>query len=190
MSKSHSSRSKPFQVLPRTGAPKRAARRAARERLQPKIRKIFKTSLRRYGAPRIHAEFRDRGIHVTRKTVAKRMKDRAIVRHCPRTMARGRHPPRRGCGIPRTTDSRHNLGIAPNLLRKNSKAAALDRIWLADISSVPTDEGWLHIAAVKEFVIVSPLVRDRWRTQPWRSSPPSRRLQATACRAAGRCPTV
>ncbi|WP_370296526.1 IS3 family transposase, partial [Poseidonocella sp. HB161398] len=69
----------------------------------PMIREIFETSHRRYGAPRIHAELRDRGIRVARKTVAKLMKDNGV------------HPPRRGHGVPRTTDSRHNLGIAPNL---------------------------------------------------------------------------
>ncbi|MBL3609379.1 hypothetical protein LZ188_02940 [Rhodovulum sulfidophilum] len=58
-------------------------------------------------------------------------------------------PPRRGRRVPRTTDSRHNLGIAPNLLRRNFRAEEPDRIWLADISYEPTDEGWLYLAAIK-----------------------------------------
>lgn len=122
----------------RATAPERAARHAARQDLLPRIRAIFKASHRRYGAPRIHAELRGQGIRVARKTVAKLMKDRDI------------RPPRRGRRMPQTTDSRHNLGIAPNLLRRNFKAAAPDRIWLADISYVATDEGWLYLAAVKD----------------------------------------
>ncbi|MBL3576473.1 hypothetical protein JMK10_20695 [Rhodovulum sulfidophilum] len=59
-------------------------------------------------------------------------------------------PPRKGRRFPRTTDSRHNFGIAPNLLRRNFKASEPDRIWLADVSHVPTDEGWLSLAAVKD----------------------------------------
>lgn len=59
-------------------------------------------------------------------------------------------PPRWGRRVPRTTDSRHDLGIAPNLLRRNFRASEPDRIWRADISYVSTDEGWLHLAAVKD----------------------------------------
>ncbi|MBL3587876.1 IS3 family transposase, partial [Rhodovulum sulfidophilum] len=48
------------------------------------------------------------------------------------------------------TDNRHNFGIAPNLLRRTFEASEPDRIWLADISHVPTDEGWLSLAAVRD----------------------------------------
>lgn len=148
----------------RTAAPKRAARRASQDALLPRIRAIFEASRRRYGAPRIHAELRDQGIRVARKTVAKLMKYYNI------------RPPRKGRRTPQTADSRHNLGIAPNLLRRNFRAAKPDRIWLADISYVPTDEGWLYLAAVKDMATMEIVG-------------PSRRLHAIACRAAGRCQT-
>ena len=122
----------------RAAAPERAARQVARQELLPRIRAIFETSRRRYGAPRIHAELRVQGIRVARKTVAKLMTDHGIS------------PPRKGRRVPRTTDSRHDLGIAPNLLRRNFRAPGPDRIWLADISYIPTDEGWLYLAAVKD----------------------------------------
>jgi putative transposase len=48
----------------------------------------------------------------------------------------------------RTTDSRHDLPIAPNLLDRNFTATAPNRIWLADITYVETDQGWLYRAAV------------------------------------------
>jgi transposase InsO family protein len=48
----------------------------------------------------------------------------------------------------RTTDSHHNLPIAPNLLDRNFMAPAPNRIWLADITYISTGEGWLYLAAV------------------------------------------
>ena len=48
----------------------------------------------------------------------------------------------------RTTDSRHDLPIAPNLLNRNFLATALNQIWLADITYIETDQGWLYLAAV------------------------------------------
>jgi transposase InsO family protein len=116
----------------------RAARTARFEALTDEIRAIFEESKQRYGAPRIHADLRDRGHRVSRKTVAKLMKLRGI------------HPPRRKRRMPKTTDSRHSFGIEPNLLSRNFKIMAPDTVWLADISYIPTDEGWLYLAAVKD----------------------------------------
>jgi transposase InsO family protein len=99
---------------------------------------IFEDSKQRYGAPRIHAELRGRGHRVSRKTVAKLMKLRGI------------HPPRRKRRMPVTTDSRHSFAIAPNLLSRNFKIMVPDTVWLADISYIPTSEGWLYLAAVKD----------------------------------------
>lgn len=55
-------------------------------------------------------------------------------------------PPRRA----RTTDSRHDLPIAPNLIARDFTAPAPNRIWLADITYIPTAEGWLYLAAVMD----------------------------------------
>jgi putative transposase len=52
--------------------------------------------------------------------------------------------------VPRTTDSRHDLPVAPNLLDRNFAAERPDTIWLADISYLPTDEGWPYLAAVED----------------------------------------
>lgn len=50
--------------------------------------------------------------------------------------------------LPCTTDSRHYLPVAPNLLAQRFEAAAPNQIWLADITYIPTGEGWLYLAAV------------------------------------------
>src|SRR5258706_2881536 len=50
----------------------------------------------------------------------------------------------------RITDSRPDFPIAPNLLERNFIAAAPNRIWLADITYVETDQGWLYLATVMD----------------------------------------
>ena len=122
----------------RRAAPKRAERAARRGRLGSEIREIFEQSKRCYGAPRIHAELKARGFRTSKRTVAKLMRENGI------------RPPRGRRRAPITTDSRHSHAIAPNLLDRNFEAAAPDAVWLADISYITTDEGWLHLAAVKD----------------------------------------
>ncbi len=126
-----------FHAWQRT-APERAARAARHQALIEEIKSIFEENKQRYGAPRVHAELRDRGRRVSRKLVAKIMKQNGI------------RPPRRKRRMPMTTDSRHGYGIAPNLLDRNFEITAPDTVWLADISYIPTDEGWLYLAAVKD----------------------------------------
>ena len=120
------------------GGPQRAERAARRAELVEEIRAIFEASQRRYGAPRIRAELRDRGRRLSKRMIAKLMKENDI------------RPPRGKRKVPTTTDSRHSHAIAPNLLDRNFKIAAPDTVWLADISCIPTDEGWLYLAAVKD----------------------------------------
>ena len=55
-------------------------------------------------------------------------------------------PPRRV----RTTDSHHDLPIALNLIARDFTAPARNRVWLADITYIPTAERWLHLAAVMD----------------------------------------
>lgn len=52
--------------------------------------------------------------------------------------------------MPQTTDSRHDLPVAPNRLERNFTADRPDQVWLADISYIPTGEGWLYLAAIKD----------------------------------------
>src|SRR5215218_4921867 len=52
--------------------------------------------------------------------------------------------------VPRTTNSRHDYPVAPNLLGRHFAADHPDTVWLADISYVPTGEGWLYLAAIKD----------------------------------------
>ena len=47
-----------------------------------------------------------------------------------------------------TTDSNHPFPIAPNLVNREFEATEPDQLWLADITYVATDEGWLYLAAI------------------------------------------
>src|SRR4051794_1920154 len=61
-----------------------------------------------------------------------------------------RRAPRARRGTPEPTNSRHDLPIAPNLLGRSFVAERPDAVWLADISYIPTDEGFLYLAAIKD----------------------------------------
>ena len=111
-------------------------RSAANRDLVEDIRRVHRDSSGRYGSPRIHAELAAQGRGVSRGRVERLMRHHGIRA----IMAR----PQRV----RTTDSRHDLPIAPNLLDRNFTATAPNRIWLADITYVETDQGWLYLATV------------------------------------------
>ena len=50
----------------------------------------------------------------------------------------------------RTTDSNHNLPVAPNLLSRNFAQNACNRVWVSDITYIPTREGWRYLAGIKD----------------------------------------
>jgi putative transposase len=105
--------------------------------LAEKIREVHERSRRTYGYPRIHAELRALGVRCGRRRVARLMQE-AGLRGC----LRGRR--RRST----TTRRDRNAVPAPDLVRRKFAAAAPDRLWLADITYVKTDEGFLYLAFV------------------------------------------
>jgi putative transposase len=113
-------------------------RHAADRRVGERIGAIFEASRRTYGSPRVHAELRAEGVRVGRKRVARLMRRDGLA------VARRRRR------VPRTTDSRHDHPVAPNLLDRNFAAERPDAVWLADLSYIPTGEGWLYLAAIKD----------------------------------------
>ena len=113
-------------------------RSAANRALVDDIKRVHRDTRGRYGSPRIHVELKAQGRGASRGRI-----ERLMRRHGIRAiMAR----PRRV----RTTDSRHDLPIAPNLLDRSFSATAPNRVWLADITYIETDQGWLYLAAVMD----------------------------------------
>ncbi|MBP1807771.1 transposase InsO family protein [Rubellimicrobium aerolatum] len=133
-----------------------SSRAKANRQLVAEIRRIEVRHQGRYGSPRMHAALRAQGHRCSRGRV-----ERLMRRHRIRALAGRRYRP---C----TTDSRHHLAIAPNLLAQRFEAPAPNRVWLADITYVPTGEGWLYLAAVLDVAtrkIVGWAMRDHMRTE-------------------------
>ncbi|WP_456791509.1 IS3 family transposase [Bradyrhizobium sp. USDA 4506] len=120
------------------------------------VRQVYQDSGGRYGSPPIHAALTSQGRGTSRGRI-----ERMMQRHGIRAIMA---PPRRV----RTTDSRHDLPIAPNLIMRDFTAPAPNRVWLADITYIPTAEGWLYLAAVMDLFsrkIVGWAMGDHMRTE-------------------------
>lgn len=117
---------------------RKPTRRAQRCRvLVAHITAVFEEHEGRYGCPRICKALRKQNIKVTRKTVARLMRQEQL---CSRPKRRFK---------PMTTDSKHDGPIAANLLSQNFHADAPNRVWVGDITVVWTeDEGWVYLAVV------------------------------------------
>jgi transposase InsO family protein len=100
------------------------------------IKAIHARSRQTYGSPRIVMELRQQGNQHGRNRVARLMNAQGL---CGR--------PRRRYRIP-TTDSNHDQPIAPNRLADAPPATAPNQIWVADITYIQTQEGWLYLAAI------------------------------------------
>lgn len=112
-----------------------SARTQGNRALTEQIRTIHERSRGTYGAPRIHAELRYEGVCCSRKRVA-RLLHVAGLHGCHR-----RHGPR-------TTRRNRDTAPAPDLVRRDFTAVAPDRLWVADITYVPTWAGFLYLAVV------------------------------------------
>lgn len=119
----------------RQGPSQRAQANAA---LMPQIQQIFEQSRRTYGSPRVTAQLRREGYRCNHKRVERLMRQQHL-------QARPRRRWR-----PRTTDSRHDRPIAPNLLPARAQPQAINQVWVSDITYLCTAEGWLYLAAVMD----------------------------------------
>jgi len=103
--------------------------------LRDRIVEAHRRSRGTYGVPRIHAELRAEGIRVGRKRVARLMRNAGI------------------CGVHRrkgvfTTKRDRSAAPAPDLVNRDFTAEGPDRLWVADITYIPTWAGFLYLAVV------------------------------------------
>jgi putative transposase len=103
--------------------------------LTQKIREVHLRSRETYGSPRVHAELRAMGVRCGRRRVARLMRV-AGLRGCMRANKRG------------STHRDPSAAPAPDLLGRDFVATQPNRIWLADITYVPTQEGFLYLAFI------------------------------------------
>lgn len=113
-------------------------RKIARERLRLHVRAVFGKSRKRYGSPRVHQELRAQGIRTGKRQVEHLMREEGL---------RARPKRRFVC----TTDSAHQRPVAPNHLERKfsvEEVPGVDRVWVGDITYLPTRQGWLYLAVV------------------------------------------
>jgi len=108
-----------------------------RQELVGAIAEVHGAVKQRYGSPRMTAELNAREYECSENTVAKLMRAHGIRAKAPRRSVR-------------TTDSNHRLAVAENLLARDFGPAGPDESWSADITYIPTHEGWLYLAVVED----------------------------------------
>jgi transposase InsO family protein len=107
-------------------------REQANRELLEHIREVHRESRNTYGSPRITNALNEQGIVCGKNRVAKIMRDSGIRVKIKRRFKR-------------TTDSGHGYPVAPNLLIENKQ---VERLWVSDITFIPTREGWMYLSAV------------------------------------------
>lgn len=114
------------------------SRRAHENRiLLVKIKAIHKGSRNTYGSPRVHRKLRAEGETCNQKRVARLMSDADIRAKQKRSFVA-------------TTDSKHSLPVAANLLDRQFDAVSPNRVWVSNITYIPTSEGWLYLATIMD----------------------------------------
>lgn len=112
-----------------------SARAQANQRLMDDIRRIHEEHKGRVGAPRVTRHLHEEGQRVGKNRVARLMSSNDLRAKAARKYKA-------------TTNSNHNLPVAPNLLEQDFSAAAPNQKWVSDITYIATDESWLYLAVV------------------------------------------
>ncbi|MBY6270528.1 MAG: IS3 family transposase, partial [Parageobacillus thermoglucosidasius] len=105
--------------------------------LTQQIRNEYLKSRKIYGSPKITQELHKQGIRVSQKTVARIMSEEGLRSITVRQFKA-------------TTNSNHPYNVYDNLLKQNFQATAPNEGWMADITYIPTDEGWLYLASIMD----------------------------------------
>lgn len=113
---------------------KQAERRA---RMTKMIQIVHAESRQTYGSPRMHRRLLALGYRCCVNFVAKLMRIAEIAAKTRRKFK---------C----TTDSRHTMPVAPNLLARDFSPARTNQAWVTDITYIPTREGWLYLCTVED----------------------------------------
>lgn len=112
-----------------------SAREQADARLCLEIGISHRRSGRTYGSPRVFRDLRAQGLRIGRKRVERLMRRQGLKSKRRRTFRK-------------TTDSRHGLPVAPNIVARNFKVNRPNAVWVGDITYVWTAEGWLYLAVL------------------------------------------
>ncbi len=114
-----------------------SARQQENLRLETEVKAAHQRTRETYGPRRLRSDLADHGIQTSLYRI-KRIRRKLGLRCKQKRKFKA------------TTDSRHALPLAPNLLDRQFTVAAPDRAWVSDITYVATDEGWLYLAGHKD----------------------------------------
>jgi putative transposase len=115
--------------------PKKSARQQERERLIPKVKEIHRQAKGTYGARRIAQELEALGESCRRTKAGTLMRLAGVAAKQKKKFKA-------------TTNSNHNLPVAPNLLQRNFEVSEPNKVYCSDITYIWTGEGWLYLAIV------------------------------------------
>jgi putative transposase len=115
----------------------RPAKAESPERLTAAVKAAHQKTRGTYGAERLHKELLAEGHEVSLWKVKEIRREHGLVLRRKRKFVR-------------TTDANHGLPVAPNLLSRNFSQNACNRVWVSDITYIPTHEGWLYLAGIKD----------------------------------------
>ena len=110
-------------------------RQQENQQLDVLVNELFHAEKCRAGAPRIVRALRNHGVNAGKQRVANSLKNQGLVAKAGRKFKA-------------TTNSKHDLPVAPNLLEQNFNADAPNQKWVSDITYIETREGWLYLAVV------------------------------------------
>ncbi len=116
---------------------------------------IHKGSKCRYGAPRIHATLKKQGIPINKKKLVRLMKELSISGKCGRKKIR-------------TTLRDHSAPLAKDMVQRDFTSLQPDKLWVGDITNIPTKEGWLFMSSVLDTctrLIVGWSITDHMKTK-------------------------
>jgi putative transposase len=119
----------------RSRPPSRHAREEGR--LEIEIKAAHKRTRQTYGPKKLQKDLAQHGIQVGISKI-RRIRRKLGVR-CKQVKK-----------FKATTDSQHTLPVAPNLLEQHCESTAPNRVWVSDLTYIPTDEGWLYCAVHKD----------------------------------------
>jgi len=106
-------------------------------KLKQKIIQIYQNSRQTYGSPRIYQKLLREGYHIGKKRVERLMQELAI-----QAVAKRKYKA--------TTDSKHTQPVADNLLNRDFTVERPNQAWVADITYIYTQEGWLYLATIMD----------------------------------------
>ena len=105
------------------------------KKILEEIKNIYYDSRCLYGSPRIHAILKRRGIFCSCRRTAKLMKLNGLMSKIRKVYKV-------------TTNSKHSYFVSPNLLGQEFKVTSPDKVWVSDITYIPTGTGWLYLTTI------------------------------------------